>query len=125
MMIVATEKGAIADLAMALRLFLAKFLGKETAAAMVYQLTLADVRTERTLIAYSLRREPDATILREMCALIAVYGNGKLHTHCATYEFQLQEEGDEVAYRTIEAHYRWMATVRERSSKAVKPMGSK
>ena len=123
-MIVATEKGAIADLAGALRLFLSKFHGKEIAAAMVYQLTLGHVHAERTIIAHSVGREPDGSILREICALIAVYGNGQLRTHCAQYVFRLQEDGDEVAYRNIETHYRWMATVRQQPDATERPLGN-
>lgn len=118
-MLIATEKGAISDLAMALRLFLSNFHGKETAAAMVYQLTLGHVHAERTIIAYSVGREPDATILREICALIAVYAKGQLNTYCAKYEFRLQEEGDVTVYRSLEAHYQWLAGLRSNTSKAV------
>ncbi len=108
MLLVETEKGAIGDLCVAVKVFLGKVHGKEAAQRMVRTLTLGQVHEEDTIIGFAMGREPHGSILREICALIEVHRDGILVTHSATYRFSIKEEHDEGAYSTIIAHYRWL-----------------
>lgn len=115
MMLVESEKGTIPDLRNAVRLFLSKIYRKEMADLMARTLTLAHIPEQNTIIAFAMGRDPHATILREICALVSVHGNGSLRTSSANYLFKLHEQEDS-AYSTILAHYRWMKTVDSRST---------
>ncbi len=119
MMLVETEKGSIGDLRTAIKLFLSKVYRKEMADLMVRTLTLAHVPEQNTIIAFAMGRDPHATILREICALISVHACDSLKTSTATYRFKLHEQNEDT-YSTILSHYRWMKAVESRST-AIKP----
>lgn len=122
MLLVETEKGSIPDLRNAVRLFLSKIYRKEMANLMARSLTLAQIPDQNTIIAFAMGRDPHATILREICALISVHARDSLKTSTATYRFGLHEQ-DSAAYSTILSHYQWMKAVDSRSS-MIRPKGT-
>lgn len=108
MLIVGTEKGAIGDLRTSLKVMLSKFHDKATTLAMMSCLTFTHVHEERTILAFAIGREPHATVLRHIYALVKLHHDGKLRTYCATYRFGMEGDGEREFCDHLVAHLGWL-----------------
>lgn len=107
MLVIGTEKGAIGDARTAIKVMLSRHYNKPTTLAMMSCLTLTHVHEERTILGFAVGREPHATVLRQIYALVKLLHDSELKTHCATYRFGIEGADEREFCDRLIAHQQW------------------